>query len=214
MKRSKLLDELVDDLAPVAPQAVTAPWLAWLGGSVLFVLVAIHLAGPIRPDAMAQLLGAPRFALEMALGAAAALALSVAGFRAAVPGLLGSAGWRLALGLGGLWVLSLVVGLLYPALEPSMLGKRDHCVVETLLYGIPPMLLLLYWQRRMFALSPLRSAAMAGLAAGILPALYMQIACMYEPGHALKFHVAPAVVLAGLAAAMQYAGKTLLPGQS
>ena len=203
MKRSQLLNDLVDDLAPVTPRPVTGQWLAWLAASVLFVLLAIHLSGPIRPTAPAQLQEVPRFTLEMLVGVAAALALANAGFRAAVPGMLSARWLWLALGLAGLWLLNLVVGVVYPALEPSMLGKRDHCVFETLLYGMPPMLALLYWQRRMLALAPLPAAALTGLAAGILPALYMQVACMYDPGHALMFHVGPALALAAIAVGLR-----------
>jgi hypothetical protein len=41
------------------------------------------------------------------------------------------------------------------------------------------------------------------LAAGMLPALYMQLACMYEPSHILAFHIFPGLlmVLAGAAIA-------------
>ena len=41
------------------------------------------------------------------------------------------------------------------------------------------------------------------LAAGMIPALYMQIACMYAPAHILQFHILPglSMVLAGAAIA-------------
>ena len=43
-----------------------------------------------------------------------------------------------------------------------------------------------------------------GLAAGMLPALYMQLACMYEPTHILSMHILPGLlmVLAGAAIAL------------
>ena len=40
---------------------------------------------------------------------------------------------------------------------------------------------------------------MAGLVAGGLSGLYMQIACMYQPLHGLAFHVGPALVVAACA---------------
>ena len=40
------------------------------------------------------------------------------------------------------------------------------------------------------------------LAAGLLPALMMQIACMHEPGHILAFHLVPIGVLAAVAVAL------------
>ena len=39
-----------------------------------------------------------------------------------------------------------------------------------------------------------------GLVAGLLPALYMQFACMYAPAHILMFHIGPGLAVAGLAA--------------
>ena len=51
--------------------------------------------------------------------------------------------WSVSAGaiLMGLWLGSYVFGLVSPALEPSMLGKRHYCVWETFAYGLPPMLL-------------------------------------------------------------------------
>jgi hypothetical protein len=39
-----------------------------------------------------------------------------------------------------------------------------------------------------------------GLAAGMLPALYMQLACMYEPSHILGYHILPGLLMVGAAA--------------
>ncbi len=80
-----------------------------------------------------------------------------------------------------------------------MLGKRPHCFVETLFYALPPLVLGCYLTRRLFPLRPLRTAMAVGLAAGMLPALYMQLACMYIPDHILKFHIAPGLGVAAVA---------------
>ena len=84
-----------------------------------------------------------------------------------------------------------------------MLGKRDHCVVETLLFALPPACLALFLTRRLYPLKPVRSALLFCLVAGMLPALYMQIACMYAPLHIIQMHIVPGllVALAGGAAA-------------
>ena len=47
-----------------------------------------------------------------------------------------------------------------------------------------------------------RAGALLGLAAGSLPALMMQIACMYSPEHILAFHIGPALAVAGAGAAL------------
>ena len=80
-----------------------------------------------------------------------------------------------------------------------MLGKRGHCYLETIVYATPPLVVAVWWQRKHFSLAPARSAALAGLVAGGIPALYMQIACMYQPVHGLVFHLGPALLVAAAA---------------
>ncbi len=193
----QLIDSLVADLEP--RRRAPRPWLialAWVLPAALFVVAVTGLAGPLRPTALSQLASEPRFLLETLLGAAAIGAAAVVAFYSAVPGALPRTGYAAALGLMGLWLLNYVVGLAYPALESSMLGKRDHCVLESFIYGVPPLVAALLLLRRLYPLQPLRSAALAGLVAGMLPALYMQIACMYAPAHILQFHILPGMIVA------------------
>ena len=194
----QLIDSLVSDLAPSRP--LPRLWLlalAWLLPAAIFVVVITGLLGPLRPNAFSQLAGEPRFLLETLLGVVAIAVAALVAFYSAVPGAINRRWQMAALWLIGLWLLNYVVGLAYPALEPSMLGKRDHCVFETFLYALPPLIVgLVVLQRRLYPLQPLRSAVLAGLVAGMLPALYMQIACMYTPLHILKFHIAPGLMVA------------------
>lgn len=198
--REELLDRLARGVAPVKP-APDPRLLAclWFGLSALYVVLVTHLLGPIRPTAMLQLQTEPRFLVEMVVGSLLAMGLAFTAFRTAVPGAANS-GFRLVLVvLAALWLGGFVVGLFNPALEPSMLGKRGHCFIETFVYAVPPLLALLYWQRRLYALRPDQAALLAGLSAGVLPALYMQIACMYQPAHILAFHIGPALAVAAIA---------------
>ena len=50
--------------------------------------------------------------------------------------------------------------------------------------------------RHLRTLLPYYKPYWRGLVAGMLPALYMQIACMYTPLHILKFHIAPGLMVA------------------
>lgn len=198
--RDELLDSLASGLAPVSP----APDLRvlaffWLVVSATYVVLVTHLLGPIRPNAMAQLQSEPRFMVEMLVGTCAAIGLAVIAFHSALPAALSRTLVVLVSLLGALWLGDFVFGLMSPALEPSMLGKRDQCFIETFVYALPALLALLYWQRRLYTLQPGKAAVMAGLSAGILPALYMQIACMYQPAHILAFHVGPALAVAAVA---------------
>lgn len=200
--QNNLIDSLVTDLTPARPSVnPNLQALLWLAVSAAWVVFITSVIGPLRVNAFAQLQAEPRFLFEMLLGLAAILALSVCLFQAAVPGFLNRKRVWVAAGLFFAWVLSYMFGLVSPALEPSMLGKRPHCYLETFLVAILPLLLAIFCLRNLFPLNPHRSAMAAGLAAGMLPALYMQIACMYDPAHILAFHIAPgaAVALCGLA---------------
>jgi hypothetical protein len=193
----QLVDSLVGDLEPVAvSRDLWLPVALWFLGSTLYVMAASQLIGPIRPNALEQLHTVPRYAVEIALGLAALATVAVAAFRSAIPGRLTALFGRVALTLAAIWGAGFLVALVSPALEPSMLGKRGHCYLETFVYATPPLLVALWWQRRHYCLAPVRSALLVGLVAGGLPGLYMQIACMYQPMHGLAFHLGPALVVA------------------
>jgi hypothetical protein len=201
----ELINALSHELAPSRPvPSVNMMAFAWLVASALYVVAITHLFGPIRPAALIQLTTEPRFLLESLLGVAAISVSALAGFRAAIPGALNASLARLATVVMILWLASYLFGLYSPALEPSMAGKRPHCLVETFIYGIPPIGFALLLVRRLYPLRPMRTALALSLAAGMLPALYMQIACMYSPAHILQFHILPgmALVLVGAALAV------------
>jgi hypothetical protein len=198
--QQKLISALSSSLQPVRPvMAVELTALLWLLASAGFVVAVTHWLGPIRPNAIAQLGSEARFAMETLVGVMAIAVVAIAAFRASIPGALTRRFAALALCLMLLWLANYVIGLVSPALEPSMLGKRDHCFVETLVFSMPPALLALLLIHRRYPLRPVYGAALACLAAGMMPALYMQIACMYVPAHILQMHILPGllVMLAG-----------------
>ena len=202
--RDALIAQLSSDLQPVKPARVGVMTLLWLVLSAAWVMAMTHLTGELRPGALHQLHDHPHFGLETAAGLLAIVLLATVGFRSATPGALS----RPLLWLGILvlcaWLASYVVGLASPALEPSMLGKREHCMSETLMFGLPPALLGVLLARRLYPLDGSRTALLLSLGAGMMPALYMQLACMYDPSHILQFHILPglAVGLLGLVAAL------------
>ncbi len=198
--REQLVDSLVADLKPSPPlPSVNRLVALWLPLSMLYVALASALLGPVRETALLQLRTEPHFLLETLLGLAAIVVSSLAAFRAGIPGLASRRLNVLAAVLFAGWLLNHLLGLAWPALEPSMLGKRPHCYLETLLLAVPPLVVALYWLGRMYPLSPQRTMLAAGLVCGLLPALYMQIACMYEAAHILMFHILPGLLVAPLA---------------
>ncbi|WP_075999503.1 NrsF family protein [Pseudohalioglobus lutimaris] len=208
---SSLIDKLTDDLQPVRPvgRGLGLGILLWFCLSTAYVVTTSSLLGPIRPGVLDQLLAHPRFLLETLLGVAAIAILAQAGLRSAVPAALPRHWLLFTLGVTLLWLLNYPLGFFSPSLEPSMLGKRPHCYLETLILALPPALAAIYWQNRLFPLKPLQSAAIAGLAAGMIPALYMQIACMYAPGHILMWHILPGALMALLAVPISLCIKAL-----
>jgi hypothetical protein len=176
--------------------------LLWALGSWAFVVTAALWVAPMRPGFVDQLLASPRFALETLFGLGAVIVATAIGFLLGIPG-SGSVRRRvfIALGLPALWAGFYVYGLYDPALEPSTLGARPLCFAEVLLYGVPTTLAGLLLLRRLAPLERAYTGAVVGAAAGAIPGLLMEIACMYVPAHILSFHIAPiggVIVLGGL----------------
>lgn len=200
-RRARLIAQLGEELTPVRrPGSVSGLLMVWLGLSVAWTLLMLHLTGEWRAGAAHQLVDSPRFATETVVGVVSGIGLALAGLRLGIPTprspLLRTFP---ALLVTLIWIGLYVQALLSEAVPPSMLGKREWCEFETLLYSLPPMLLGLLMLRRLVPLAPRRAAAVMGLAAGLVPALGMQFACMYEPFHTLDHHLAPALLTAALA---------------
>lgn len=192
----KLIASLSSGLQPVrTPPRAEIIALLWLVASAGFVIGITHWLGPIRSNALTQLATEPRFLLETLLGVAAISFMAIMAFRTAVPGAASGRGLCLGAALMVLWLANYLVNLAYPALEPSMLGKRDHCVFETMIFALPPAVLALLLSRRLYPLKPVQSASLFCLTAGMMPALYMQIACMYMPLHILQMHILPGLLV-------------------
>jgi len=151
----------------------------------------------MRPGFIGQLLASPQFAIETLLGfVAGGIAIQTA-FALGIPG-WGSPRRRIALSLGLLafWAGTYIYGLVDPALEPSMLGKRPHCLIEVLIYGAPITIAGVLLLRRLAPLGRWSTGFVVGAAAGAIPALLMQVACIYVPSHILLYHIAPALAVA------------------
>jgi len=208
LPRDRLITNLVDDLVPVPRRArVASPTCAWLVVAALFVTACYLLVQPFRPGLFEQLLTAPRFAIETALGITSAALLCAGGLALAVPA-LGSPWRRLAPALAALsaWLGLNLYAFAEPALAPSMIGKRPGCIWEVLLAGTPPLLVLLWLARRRWPLRGAINGLALGLGAGALAATLMQLACLYEPTHNFVFHLLPGLALGGIgmAAGLRY----------
>jgi hypothetical protein len=209
MDRPALIEQLAQNLPPVKPpRAIAESAALWLLISWAIVVALTLGTGPLRPGAFGQLVEHPRYALEALLGFALAAAAIHGAIALGVPG-AGSLRSRLgpALALALLWVGAFAYGSFDPAVEPSMLGKRAHCTLETYAYAIAPLLIGIAALRRRAAFLRGWSSALVGAAGAALPALAMQFACMYDPVHILRNHLAPVAAMALLGALL---GRLLL----
>ncbi|RTR39438.1 DUF1109 domain-containing protein [Shewanella canadensis] len=202
-KHDLLIANLSRNLAPVPPAPnINRLAMFWFCLSAIFVVVIIHLMGPVRPGAFAQLVEEPRFLLESLMGVTAIIWICQSAFRAAIPGALTDKFFAFGIMLMVLWLAQYLIGLGSPALDPSMAGKRGHCFFETMLYSLPLILSGQLLVRRLYPLRPIRTAMSVSLAAGMMPALYMQLACMYEPSHILTYHILPGLLMVPTGAAI------------
>ena len=92
-----------------------------------------------------------------------------------------------------------------------MINKREFlCYVETILYGLPSLVIGIYLIGRLWPLHGASTGLIIGLAAGATPALIMQFACMYIPLHIITHHLLPGLLLGivGLFAGKYFLTKT------
>ncbi len=198
-ERRQLIEQLAGDLQPVRrlPSAamMVAAWLVFLAATVV---IAINLTGPIRPGTYSDAVTHGQFSLELLLGVLSIATAAWLGVESCIPGRSNRPMVKVLGLLMAAWLACYVVGFFSPALATGMLGKREHCFTESLLLGLPAMAAGWWLMRRLYPLRPLRSTAALGIAAGLAPGLYMQLACMYDPAHAVLFHYLPGLVAAAL----------------
>lgn len=206
MADSRLIEELKADFGAVRrPLPVDRALVLWWTASWIFVVAATVLMGPFRPDFSLQLRASPRFLVECLVGGAVTFAAARAALTLAVPGAATLLrGLAPALGLVAAWLGLNLYALSSPALEPSMVGKREYCFYETFAYSLAPMLALLVLLRRRAVLNRLWTGALAGLGAAAIPALVMQLACMVDPWHVLSHHLPPVALVAVLNAVLAW----------
>ena len=197
-RRNELIAELSNDLPVSVRAGRTLDLIAfWLTFNFVVALLLTWAMGPFREGSLQQAYQHPQFLFESLTGVFTIVLLSVAAFHSAIPANISRIKqFTPALLLMFIWIGFYVVGLISPALEPSPLGMRDlPCYLETLAYGIPSLLLGLYFINRLWPLHGAWSGMSIGLAAGATPALIMQFACMYVPSHIITHHLLPGLML-------------------
>jgi hypothetical protein len=160
------------------------------------------MSGPIRSGAIHSLAASPRSGLEFCLGLATGFTAIWAGIEIGVPGTPNPRRlWIPPIVLMTGWLGLIVYGVSHPTLEVSMTGKRENCFIQSLVLATPPYCLALWLLRERIPRAHTGASLLVGAAAAAIPALWMQLACMHDPVHALKFHLTP-ILAVGLAGAL------------
>jgi hypothetical protein len=202
--REQLIRELAGDLAPpprLAP--ARAAELAWLGACAAFVALATFATGPLRPGALRQIVSEPGFGVALLAGAGAGAAAILGLLRLRIPGLAtGARGAVPAFALLLVWLGLQLLAWLSGHPPASTLGARPGCWLQVVLFALPPLAAALLIARRAAPLERAWTGLLAGLAAGALSALAMELACMHHPLHALAAHLSPILLVAAAGAAL------------
>jgi len=194
--RIDLIQSLSTNLAPANHRShIFLPGLLWFIFSWIYVVTLSLFLGPLRDGALNSLFTNPQFAFESLIGLISGALFCAIAFQESIPGLQRHWLIRLSYLIALLWIACYTIGLSFPAIDPSRVGKRAHCVLEAYLYSVPPMTIGYILIYRGFPLNTLRAGIYIGISAGMLPALFMQISCMYDPLHILTHHLGPALVV-------------------
>lgn len=173
--------------------------ILWFALALLISAALMHYVQVFRPGFADQLFHHPFFLIEIVsalliapLGAYIVMTRSIPGERAPKSVVLGL--WVLVL----LFVSGFSAGFTHFAPETSTVGARHACWMEVVAYGFVCLLMFAGMVRRGCVRFSWRLGMLYGLVAGLIPAALMQMACMYNPMHALIFHYLPVVVLVPL----------------
>jgi len=179
---------------PLLPASRRA--LLWFALAFVVSAVLMHHVQVFRPGFAGQLIQHPFFLLEVASGLLIALLGAYLALARSVPGERISPSAGMAFGvLAVVFLLGLAAGFSHFAPETSPVGARHACWLEVLVYGGVCLLAFTILIRRGFVRFSWKTGMLYGLMAGLVPAALMQLACMYDPMHALIFHYLPAVIL-------------------
>ncbi|MGH1471339.1 MAG: NrsF family protein [Cellvibrionaceae bacterium] len=199
ISREQLVEQLTADL-PASKQRfnVYILLLGWVSLAWLFSISLTLFQAPLRPSWFEQLTTSPQFILEMSLGFSVIVLVALVTFQKAVPGLSRASLFWGTLVVTILWITTLLAEIYYPPFAPSMEGKRALCDLEVVAYSLPLMFFGFLVLKKGFVLNWTLVGFGIGLVSGFIPAVLMQLACMYDPSHALQCHILPAVFVSGV----------------
>lgn len=198
MKNEHLIDQLSAELRPVKVlPSYMGRALAWSLFCNFFVVLMTALTGPFRENFFDQLTTSPQFLTQFLIGILVNPIACVSLFYLIIPGKNSFDTKRFAISILP-FVLLLLLALLstlHPALPPAMIGKREFCTEQTILFGLIPFFSLWFAVSKSYPWHKYWVGIYLSIAAFTPGAIIMHIACMYDPWHILKWHLFPLLVL-------------------
>jgi hypothetical protein len=162
----------------------------------LLTALITHWVYEYRPGFWGQLSQYWRLDVELAAGMALSLLAFYILFASNIPGKKIDPGIYLTAFISlFIFTGAVVASFLITSPEASSIGARLFCEVEVLIYGGLSLGGFLFLTRRGLLVSDWPINLLLGISAGLIPALIMQLACMYDPRHALIYHFGPVVLL-------------------
>lgn len=180
MDTNELIEILADDAAPVRP--LVAPWLRtaiWFAISAAYVAVLIAAMSPNGSPFGAIRL--PRFWLEQAAALGTGVAAAAAALLSVIPGR--SRHWRIIPAIPlALWLAILASGCIRDWAQRGAAGLAVQtdwpCTIAMLLGAFVPIGAMMLMVRRGAPLTPIATAAFAGLAGAAVSSV---VACVSRP---------------------------------
>ncbi|MFQ5470763.1 MAG: NrsF family protein [Gammaproteobacteria bacterium] len=193
-----LIENLVNELTPVKPQQLPMTRaLIWY--PIFFVVIAsvAYLVQEYRTGFISQIAESPRFQIELV----SAIAISCVGiyisFVQFVPGEKVHTVSKLIFYISITLFLASIIWSFFDATpHASDEGVRSFCETEVVVYGLITLYIFLFLNRKGLLNISSSKRMQFGLSIALIPALIMQVACMYDPAHALMFHFSPVLIVA------------------
>lgn len=194
-KYQQLINGLTEDMEkkPQNYLSLTSFMLAWFICCLGLSATLMYLFQPFREDFISQIFQYSLFTLETLSGFIAIMLLATSVYFSSIPGVKNYFRW-FAFVLTIAWIGIIFSGLFEPVLPASMVGKRELCFIEVVLYGLPITAFMTFLVYRRYSLTPLTSAILISFSSMLVPAYLMQYACMYEAQHNLLLHILPAII--------------------
>lgn len=201
MKNEQLINELVADLTPVKPlKPLVVSILVWLLLSAVITIAIAGGLGDYRNGSMELLFASGAFLYESIMGMISITILAYYALTSAFPDrqIHSKFGHIVLMAFPLFWFASYGYGIVEPTTHYSEEGKRVYCYLETMVMAILPLFLGLAWAKKAWPVKSWKTGLLFGLSAGLMAAMVMQFACMYDAKHALLFHVLPGLFMGGV----------------